>query len=271
MHDMQLDSRQPLRRFLSFHHWPRSSSRSLCLGLSRPAMRPSSTWWAGRETWLVGDPHMQLPIPPRTSISTMSQISPRMPSHLPPSRPRSPPGHPELHKLNHRTINRVPPLSPTLKFETSWTSPQKSSRLEKTCFARASFQIGGTTPPAPTLAIPMNCRKRTRLERKYGSFIARPNPNYQTKNAWRISPGEWWPWTWSAKSESRHGTFGTRLAHLCAEDLDWQPHSQSKPTIHQHTFGDCQAPRVCRPLEYPGFGCHEHRRLHISYVYRIPC
>ena len=133
---------------------------------------------------------MQPPIPPRTLTSTMSQTSPRMPSHLPPSRPRSPLGHPTQRKLNHRIINRVQPLLPTLKLETGWTSPRRTSRPKKISSARASFHIGRTMPPAPTSAIPMKCRKRIRLERKYGSFIARPSPNCQIRNAWRISPGE---------------------------------------------------------------------------------
>ena len=133
---------------------------------------------------------MQPPTPPRTSTSTMLQSSPRMPSPPPPSRPRNHPGNPDQRKHNHRRTNILQPLLPTLKLETNWISPQKTSRPEKTSSVRASFQIGPTTPPAPTWAILMKCRKRTRLEHKYGSFIARPSLNCQTKNEWRISPGE---------------------------------------------------------------------------------
>ena len=131
----------------------------------------------------MGDPHLQPP--PRISTSTMLHTSPRMLSHPPPSRPRNHLRLPDQRKHNHRTADILQPPLPTFPFETNWTSLQKTSGLEKIFSRRASFRIGRTTPPAPILATPMKCKKRTRLVRKYGSFIARPSPNCQIKSEWR--------------------------------------------------------------------------------------
>lgn len=132
----------------------------------------------------MGDPHLQLP--PRTLTSTMLQTFPQMPSLPPPSQPRNHLGHPDQRNHNHPTTNIIQPPRPTPPLETNWTSLQETSRLEKTFSARASSPIGRTTPPAPTLATPMKCERTTHLERKYGSFIARPSLSCQTKNEWRI-------------------------------------------------------------------------------------
>ena len=105
---------------------------------------------------------------------------------LPHNRHGSPTNHHHHRQdLLLRQISQHLPPSHILK--SSWISrPLPLPLLVRSCSPRPFSPTGRTMLPALTSTIPMRCKRRIHLPRRYGSSTARRKHSYPTRSGWRI-------------------------------------------------------------------------------------